>query len=267
MRDSDWWLKKVWLVNGALLLLFLVLGGVAIVVGTLSDLMGGGGGAVPVQPVGDRAAEERPRAVRYGAPVRVRGTETRMVLVSHGREYSEGGSARGGDLYSGSGVYTDGPTVNVLFLDPSGAGRLLLDRPAYIERVSHPAGEEGTVRVPVASETEDTLQTWIAYEMALDDTNGDRKLDARDRRALYVTALDGTGLRRVLPGDYRPRSFQALEGGRMLVLALDARGAGARTDEDALPQRAFVYDVAAGRLRPYAALDSLSAAAGRIVGR
>lgn len=255
MRDTDWWLKKVWLVNGGLLLALLVLGAGGVLLSFLMSI--GGRGAVPVRSAASDTAEERPRAVRYSEPRAVRGTDTRLVDVYHGSGYQAGAGLSGG--YSERAG--PGPLVNVIFLDASGAGRLLVDRPAYIVDVSYPSPASDTLVVAA------DRRTWISYQMALDDTNGDRRLDDRDRRTLYVSALDGTGLRRVLPDGFRVRSVEPLSPDRMLVLALQEPANGDRADEDDLPQRAFVYDVAAARLQPYAALDSLSAAAGRILRR
>lgn len=259
MRNLDWWLKRLWLVIGAVMLALLVVAVGAILYSFFSE-SGRGRGAVTVQA--GKAPEERPVVVRYTLPAKLRGTDTRLVMVTHGEE---GARARRGayDSYSSYDGTSGGPLVNVLFLDAQGSGRLLLDRPGYIERVDFPAA----LPARPGEEARDSLQTWISYVMALDDGNGDGRLDGRDDTSLYVSALDGTGLRRVLPAGLRLQSYQPLEGGRVLVLALDARGAAPRAENAGLMQRAFVYDVAAGRLAPHAGLDSLSAAAAHILRR
>ncbi len=107
---------------------------------------------------------------------------------------------------------------------------------------------------------------WIEYTIALDDTNRDGRLDSRDDLALYVSDLDGRGLRPVLRPPLRVGQTQPLDAGRMLVYALEP-AAGQAVEEGRMRQRAFVYEVASGRLSPYAALDSAAARAARILGR
>lgn len=238
-------LKLLWLAIGALLLLFLVGGGVMI----LAQVIGNAGAddaAVRVASE-DRTPREEPRAVRYGEPQAIQGTATRLIAVEYGRAYqpNEGG-------YASGSRYTSEVVANVIFLDNQGA-RLLLDRPAHVESIDYPRSRG-------------TVERWIAYRIAFDDTNRDGKLDRRDATTLYVTDLEGRNLRPVLRPPLRLRSFQALDAGRMLVYALEPLP-GAAVDEDRMRQRAFIYDVAAGQLAPYAALDSAAERAGQILRR
>lgn len=242
--------RVIWLVVGGLLLLFLVAGGVMI----LSQVIGNAGAGEEARRV---ATEGTPqprtvsRVVRYGMPERIRGTaSTRIVRVD-----GDAAAATRSDYYSGE----SSAWANAVFIDDAGA-RVLLDRPAYISSVRYPSEHR---QGPNAA---DSLQTWITYVMALDDSNGDGKLDSRDDAGLYVTDLEGRNLRPVLRPPLRLHGYQAMEGGRMLVYALEPPP-GRPVDERRMPQRAFVYDVASGRLSPYAALDSAAARAGQILVR
>lgn len=240
--------RVIWLVVGGLLLLFLLVGGVLVAV----QWIGNAGAADDAVRVASEAQPPRTdRLVRYGMPLALRGTSTRMVLVSPGE-----GSARARSDYGYGG---DGPWANVIFLDGSGA-RMLLERPASIRRVDHPGPREGD------SAPSDSLQTWITYVMALDDSDRNKKVESEDAHGLYVTDVDGRNLRPVLRPPLRYTSHQAMEGGRMLVYALEPP-AGKPVDQGRMRQRAFVYDVASGRLSPYAALDSAATRAGQILGR
>lgn len=244
-------LKLLWLTIGALLLLFLVAGGVMILAQVIGNA-GAGSEAVRVAG-GERPAREEPRAVRYGMPDSIRGTATRIVMVSNGTAYAyrERTSAK----FESSGGRMSGAEVNVMFVDAAGA-RLLLDRPAYIHEVDYPRSRaEGTEPRP-----------WISYVVALDDTNRNGRLDQSDAVALYVTDLDGRNLRPVLSPPLRYQSHQGLGPTRILVYALQGP-TGAAVDEDRMRQRAFIYDVASGQLAPYAALDSAAARAGQILQR
>lgn len=258
MSRIDQVLKWIWLGIGVAMLALLAFVGVLFV----RDLVrggGGGGDAVPAKPAATQGPE-RPRVVRYGTPAEIRGSATRIVLVRHGQGYGaslDGGYASG----SGSDRPSEGPVVNVAFLDTAG-GQLLLDRPAYIRGVTWPGGTAESVPMNLT----DSLPPlpWIVYEMALDDSNSDGRLDHRDGSALYVTDLDGRGLRRVLPAGFELRHWERQRDGSLVITALPLPPAGKKVDRDELPQRAFVM-ATNGQVRPYAALDSLAEAAGRIL--
>lgn len=243
--------RVVWLVVGGLLLLFLVVAGVLVA----AQWIGNAGAADEAMRVASEARPERPeaRALRYGSPQTMRGTDTRIVLVSYG-EASGQGSSYGSS--SGSG---GGPWVNAILLDADGA-RLLLDRAAYIRHVAYAGADDAGYAAG------DSLQSWITYVMAMDDANRDGRLDHRDPAGLYVTDVEGRNLRPVLRPPLRYQSHHVLDAGRMLVYALEPP-AGQAVDEKRMRQRAFIYDVASGTLAPYTALDSAVARAAQVVGR
>jgi hypothetical protein len=183
--------------------------------------------------------------VRYGEPYPIRGTATRLVQVEYGRAFSPDAGLSGGR-------YTRETVVNLIFVDAQGA-RLLLDRPAFVGSVSWPRPDEPARR-------------WIVYRIALDDANRDGKLDARDPTSLYVSDLEGRNLRPVIRPPLRVKDYRMLDADRLLVYALEPP-AGPAVAEERWRQRAFVYDAAAGRLSPYASLDSAAARAGQILSR
>lgn len=245
-------LKLVWFAIGVLLLLFLAGAGVMI----LSEVIGNAGAGreasrVVAEP--GAAGNPPPAAVRYGLPRAIRGTDTRIVMVEHGTGY--GGSSF--DSYSSRD--RGGSQVNVMFVDADGV-RLLLDRPAHIRQVSYPGpagGPQGADTVP---------REWISYVLALDDSNGDRRVDLRDAAGLFVTDLEGRDLRPVLRPPLRYRAHEALGPGRILVYALEGPR-GERVAEEWMRQRAFVYDVRTNQLSGYASMDSAADRAGRILAR
>jgi hypothetical protein len=256
---SDLWLKRVWLVNGVVLLVGLVAGLGAAVVAFVSDWHGNKAVAVAAPSIEQAGnAESRVRAVRFDIPDTIRGTSTRIVLVHNGAGYLPSGS--GVSEPKKYGLYeSDGPIVNVAFLPGNGApGHLLFDRPAFVKEVSYPGGSYGHG---------DSLQTWIAYEVVLTDSNGDGSLDENDDRELLVSDLDGNNVRHVLPRGLRLDKYSVRDTKTMVVTALDLSKQ-TSADGDAVrraPELAFLYDVATGRLQPFAALDSLVARAGRAI--
>lgn len=244
-------LRIIWLLIGILLLGFLLVGGGMILAQVIGNL-GAGGAAVRVAR-DSTVRREEPRAVRYGEPQAIQGTATQLVPVHYGHAYEpEDGYGLSGGGYAASGRYRSDVVANVAFLDAAGA-RLLLDRPAFIGRIHYPRNAE-------------SVQRWIEYTLALDDTNRDGRLDSRDRLVLYVSDLEGRNLRPVLRPPLRLRSTRALDARRMLVYALEPP-AGQEVSEDRMRQRAFIYDVASGRLSPHAGLDSVAERAGRILQR
>jgi hypothetical protein len=249
MKPSlDRTVKLIWLAIGALLLLLLAVGGVMMLAQAVGNA---GAGSEAARVVSDTPAEPREaHPVRYGMPDSIRGTATRIVMVGNGSGTVYGGRS---ESYTSTGQGS-GRDVNVMFVDASGV-RLLLDRPAFIRDVSYP--RPGADEAPRA---------WISYVVALNDTDRSGRLDGLDAVALYVTDLDGRGLRPVLSPPLRYQSHQALDASRILVYALQPP-AGVEVDEDRMRQRAFIYDVRSGQLAPYAAMDSAAERAGRILQR
>ena len=241
--------RVVWLVVGGLLLLFLV--GAGVLIG-IQWIRNAGAGEEAIRVASEAQPRQEPRAVRYGRPLDVRGTDTRIVLVSYGAgdELAAGyaSTSRGG-----------GTWVNAVFLDAEGA-RLLLDRPAYIRDIAFPEVKDTDYLAP------DSLQTWITYVMAVDDADRNGRLDHRDGLGLYMTDLEGRNLRPVLRPPLRYVSHHVMEAGRMLVYALEPP-AGRAVDEKQMRQRAFTYDIASGVLSPYVALDTAVARAAQVVAR
>src|SRR5256885_8204772 len=177
---------------------------------------------------------------------------TRIVLITYGEAFERLAPKLASSEYSGE-RYT--LYVNAIFLEPGGGpGHLLLDRPALIRSVNFPRSKD------------DSLQAWITYEIAFEDTDGDGGLDENDAASLYVSDLHGGSFRRVLPEGWSILAHEPLDGRRIVVLALRSAERGDRRSLNEAPERAFFYDVQTGRAEPYTALDSLTARAARIVG-
>ena len=148
-----------------------------------------------------------------------------------------------------------GPRVNVIFLTETEAGRVLLDRPAYIGWLNYPSTKA------------DSLERWITYRIAFDDTNKDGRLDSDDRQDLYVSNVDGSNLRRVLSPGMRLLDEDPVGDGRHLIVTALQVPNDWRGSEDELRERAFLYDVQTGATTPYVGLDSLVQRAARVLGR
>ena len=260
--SSDQLFRRVWFINGILLLVLSVGLLVAAGYGILSDLWRGDAGGVQTTAKGTPPpSDARPRALRYGAPEGIVNTGWTLVQVRYGKDYGEPKSgAFGSNAYESRGYNgSEGPLVNVAFLPPGGGpGRLLLDRPAYIRYLEFPERTR-------SSEPVDSVP-WITYAIALDDTDQNGRMDSDDRAELYISDLDGANFRRVLPAGLELRSTEILPDRRLFVTVLD-RGKDDSKPEDQLPQQAFRYNPRTGELTSDGVLDSLVASASRILGR
>ncbi len=274
--STDRLLKRVWLINGLLLLVLAALGLGAMLFALGSELWPDAETAVRAPGRGQPADATVPRAIRYGAPEPIRGTAARLVTVHHG----EADQPMEGYFDSSGGYATttpqhhygpEGPLVNVIFLVPGAEqGRLLLDRPAYIKDLNYPSPARGGAgAAPAVPDPQpDPPQTWISYEIVDRATNGDGRLNREDRAGLFVSALDGSGLRRIVPEPFWILTHSPTGDGRgIVVLALEPPKGKASVPREQMRQRAFIYDLASGTLRPYAALESAASRAARVVGR
>src|SRR5205823_14399270 len=88
--------------------------------------------------------------------------------------------------------------------------------PALIRSVNFPRSKD------------DSLQAWITYEIAFEDTDGDGGLDEDDAVSLYVSDLHGGSFRRVLPEGWSILAHEPLDGRRIVVLALRSAEVGDR---------------------------------------
>ena len=258
MFDMDRWLKRLWMVNGVLLLGLLVLGTGALLVSWLSGALGTKNAVIA--PDTTRSGPVKPRAVRFSAPRDIWGTKTRLVVVGYGKS-QQGAGLSGSNMsmrefysYDGSSD-ASGPRVNVIFITGTETGRVLLDKPAYIGWLDFP------------NDKSDSLKRWITYHVAFDDTNKDGRLDSDDRQELYVSDVEGLNLRRVLPPGMRLLDDDPLGDGRHLIVTALQVPEDWRGSEDELRERAFLYDVQTGATAPYTGLDSLVQRAARVLGR
>lgn len=262
-RDPDRLLKRLWLVIGFLTLPLFVLGLFEIGSEFMRDLRGGDEFVVAA-PTNEPVADGLNRAVRFDVPEAIRGVDAQLIVVRHGTAYEAPAMLSGGAAsleraqFTSLRYFSSAPIVNVMVVPTAGAGRLVFDRPAFIHFVGFPG--DGDSR-------SDSLQTWISYEVALDDTNEDGQLDTGDAITLYVSDLHGLNVRRVLPEGWSLRSQRTLSDRRTILMTALQRPTESSREwkPEEAPQRAFLYDVATNARRPFASVDSLASRAGAIL--
>jgi hypothetical protein len=241
--------RWVWLINGIILLGVMIVLGVAMLVGWATS--GSGDRAAQSDSIDHTDTIRAPRtSIRYDLPEPIEGTATRVVLVREGRGLPSG------PLPSAGAYRAAGAVVNVAFMDVDGSVRLLFDREARVFWVSYPGAPEW-VSGPLGVEPG---QRQIVYAAATRDSNGDGRIDVADDPRLFMSSLEGRGIRAVLPEGLRFEGMRSLRPGLWLITALEGSGASRR-------ERAFLFAVETGELRPYGALDSVAARAGSIVRR
>ena len=252
--DSDRLFRRLWLVNGIMFLVALV-GIIGVVVyNFVSETFRDPGPEVRAEATeGEGGEPPAARAIRYSEPQTIYGTTVGLIAVTHGAAPMSSAGMAVTMPSSSYGLYeSEGPTVKVIFLDRGAAtGRLLLDRPAYIRLIDYPLSKD------------DSLQRYISYSIMFDDTNGDGALDHEDAAAVYVTDLEGRGLRRASPEGIVVQSHDLMDDGRLLILGVPQPPKGEK--EERMPQRAFIHDFARGTTTPLTALDSLALRAGTVL--
>lgn len=99
-------------------------------------------------------------------------------------------------------------------------------------------------------------RTWIAYDVAFDDTNADGRLNHEDGHTLALSSVEGSDLRVVMPSGVFVGSFHVLGPDRILVFAFSEPPP--RHDEpDPRQQSAYIYDIATGTLQLLDAANSI----------
>lgn len=142
--------------------------------------------------------------------------------------------------------------VNLLFCRLDGTlPRLLLDQKAFIVGIDIPSAR-------------DTLQDFNLYRIVLEDTDGDQRLTSRDEHRLYISHLDGTGLMTVLPDGVHCTSYSLDSIARQLILVTRANDQGAIRSEDQ-PEEILVYDLRTRAVRSFLDDDEVIKRARRLL--
>ncbi len=134
--------------------------------------------------------------------------------------------------------------VNLLFCRVDGTlPRLLLNQKAFIVGIDIPSAR-------------DTLQDFNLYRIVLEDTDGDLRLTSRDEHRLYISHLDGTGLIPVLPEGIHCARYSLDSVARQLILVTQASKQGIVRSEDQ-PEEILVYDLSTRVVRSFLESDDV----------
>ena len=87
--------------------------------------------------------------------------------------------------------------INLLFYsEQSMDSRLLVDKIAFISHINYP------------NSVVDSLQNFILYEITFTDTNNDSRLNAEDKGNIFISDLNGTGLKQLTPDTLTVYDYQ-----------------------------------------------------------
>ncbi len=111
----------------------------------------------------------------------------------------------------------------------------------------------------------DTLQKYILYRIVFHDTDGDGRLTNRDQSALYISDLSGHNLRAVTPDSVVVRELvKSFRRGKLVFRGQVRPMESSRPVED-WPEQIYTYDVQTSRLAPLLPDENVLALARRIL--
>ena len=92
-----------------------------------------------------------------------------------------------------------GATINILFFKEDRSEVYpLLNQNAYIDQVSFPR-EQSYRRYGYEPDNKDKLQPYIIYKIAMNDDNGDNRINSEDNMSYYISDLFGKNLEQITP--------------------------------------------------------------------
>lgn len=193
--EMNKFLKIVWSVNGVLILVLLLIGGIVMLV-TIFDQFDFA--PEPEVIVGEKLEEAKAKGLilqrlTFERPEPILYTDHSLLPVSV-RTYENAMRRSKIGMFDSGSSYTEEYTnvVNVVFLNRQmEAQSILLDKKAFIESFRYPSREDHI------SDATDTLQRNISYLIAFEDSNKDGAIDGGDNFDLYLSDLNGTNLRKI----------------------------------------------------------------------
>jgi hypothetical protein len=203
--EMNKFLKILWSINGVLIFVLLLAGGIALLVTILGNT-----NLEPSQPeiiVGEKFEEAKAeglilQGLSYEQPLPILYTDHFLLPVSV-RTYKnpkhEEKKLRWlsrGSSYEATAEYDN--MINVVFLNSQlEAQSILLDKKGFILSFRYPSAERSYAYTP---ESNDTLQRCITYLITFEDSNKDGAIDGGDDPDLYLSDLDGGNLTRITHG-------------------------------------------------------------------
>jgi len=238
----DRWFKRIWITNGVLIFVGLVILAVAFTVNSLPKKRFHSPDTGPklAAVVEDSLATQD---ISLALPRRIGNSD--IVFVEIGVKDLE----QPREITIGM---APSRSINLLFCRRDGSqARLLLDRKAFVVGIDIPTER-------------DTSRTYNLYEIVFEDTDEDGRLTHRDRPRLFGSKLDGSGLTQVLPDSLHCGRYRFQENGTGLVLVVREWRPGLQRSEDE-PEQLLVYDLQTNELRPFMENASLIERARRIL--
>ncbi len=136
-------------------------------------------------------------------------------------------------------------TINLVFIKSDGSdAHLLLDKKGFIS----------TADIP---NERDTNQKFNVYRLVFEDTDNDGRLTSQDRFDLFVSDFLGKNLRQITDSTIKvTRYMKSIREGRLFLLA-KVRPVDPKIPETDWIEKVFVYDLNSNRLSPFLADEVL----------
>jgi hypothetical protein len=248
----DKFLKYLWLINGILLptlLIYYIF---------RDNFYTGPTYAEPDDIIVGEAIEDAKRkglalqGINYNPPFTIYNSKNHLVEVSV-HTYEEAkllaqARASAGDI--APPPYLN--LINLIFLDENyQVIRRLLNKKGAISRYEIPYDKYASSYIDPSTTAVDTTVNNIVYEIGFDDTNKDGALNTEDDHDLYISALDGSNLIKVIGGvELRDYSFRKNHS-EILITYKDR----SNEREEYKKDRYAIYDIPTGKLRLLEEID------------
>lgn len=139
-----------------------------------------------------------------------------------------------------------GARINVLFFREDGSEvRRLIPRNGYVDQIRLPTSH---------NYRDDSKPPYLLYQIAMEDTNGDNRVDGEDDRAYYTSDLSGGNFRQITPdsldldGHWISQDFQTIFFEEVVDQEEQNVDGYRYTLQD---RRTYTYDVRRGEFRPF----------------
>ncbi len=138
-------------------------------------------------------------------------------------------------------LVTEPGIMNLLFARKDGSDpHLLLDRPAHITAAELLERQNGSW----------SNDPFLVYRLALRDSDGDGRLTRRDRDDLWLSDVDGRGMRAVTDSTLQVLQYRLTDDRTKLMLLVRRRPDGPPRPPADWPEGLVAYDFATAALRP-----------------
>jgi hypothetical protein len=229
--EIDIWLKRIWTLIGALVLIILLVIGVILIVQYFTS-HGHDAGVL----VGQAAKPKGPDSLvtqdlSFDKPQQVGRTDLLCIGVKVKELESSIPASSMRIMKYSEYSYGLNNLVNVIFTKSDGSGSyLLLNRKGFIK----------TADIPTPK---DSVQFYNLYDIAFFDSDNDGRINGSDTSQLYISDLDGKHLSQVTPSGDIVSWYDKTDNGKQIFILIKQNPSNSNIPSHDWPERLFVYDI------------------------